>query len=111
MKALPFFVTSSSEAAACRAARIAKQTYYDWLKDPLFKAELKRLRESAVQNALETLKIHASKAVDTLVGLLDADNLILRRQAANDILQHIGKFKELQEIEHRIAVLEKDMES
>jgi hypothetical protein len=107
VKALPFFIASSSETAACRDAKIAKQTYYDWLKDPLFRVELAKLREEAVQNAVENLKAHACKAVDTLAGLLDADNLPLRRNAANDILHHIGRFKELQEIERRLTVLER----
>lgn len=107
IKALPFFIASSSESAACRDAKIAKQTYYDWLKDPLFRTELAKLREEAVQNAVENLKAHACKAVDTLVNLLDADNLPLRRSAANDILHHIGRFKELQEIEKRLTVLER----
>jgi hypothetical protein len=106
-KALPFFIASSSESAACRDAKIAKQTYYEWLKDPLFRSELTNLREEAVQNAVENLKAHACKAVDALVGLLDAENLPLRRSAANDILHHIGRFKELQEIEQRLSTLER----
>ena len=107
IKALPYFIGSISEAEACRQAKIAKQTYYDWLKDPSFRAQLTKLREEAVRNAVENLKAHACKAVDTLIGLLDADNLPLRRSAANDILHHIGRYKELQEIEQRLSILER----
>lgn len=81
LKALPFFLSSCSETEACRAARIFKQTYYEWLKDPFFKNELKRLRNSIVEDAVEQLKAHTSKAVETLVKLLDVDNFTLQRGA------------------------------
>lgn len=106
MKALPFFVASSSEAEACRQAKIAKQTYYEWLKDPSFKTELHRLRELVVNDAIQGLKSHVNKAVTTLVGLLDINTPSLQRNVANDILSHVIKFKELQEIEVRIEALE-----
>lgn len=66
-RALPFFVASSSEIEACRQAKIAKQTYYEWLKEPLFKAELHRLRDLVIEDAVEVLKAHTTKAVHTLV--------------------------------------------
>ncbi len=105
-RALPFFVASSSEAEACRQAKIATQTYYEWLKDPIFRSELHRLRDIVIEDAVETLKAYTTKAVKTLVGLLDTPNPALQRNIANDILNHVSKFKELYEIEERLDALE-----
>ncbi len=107
LKALPFLVSSTSEAAACREAKIAKDTYYAWLRQPAFKGELGRLRNVVVENAIETLKTSATKAVDTLVGLLDDPNPALKRSVANDILGHISRFQELRELEKRLEALER----
>lgn len=105
-KALPFFVGSSSEVEACRQAKVAKQTYYEWLKDPLFREELHRLRNFVIEDAVEVLKAHTNKAVHTLVLLLDNTNPALQRNIANDILNHVAKFKELHEMEIRLEALE-----
>ncbi|MBS0624376.1 MAG: hypothetical protein JSS62_07150 [Verrucomicrobia bacterium] len=106
IKALPHFIGSTSEAEACRQAKLAKQTYYDWLKEPAFRKSLKDLRDRALENAVETLKTHATRAVGVLVGLLDRDNPSLQRNVANDILGHVAKFKELNELEMRLEALE-----
>jgi hypothetical protein len=106
-KALPFFVNSCSDVEACRQANISKQTYYEWLKDPRFKAELKRLRNLVIEDAVEQLKAHTSKAVNTLVGLLDVDNSALQRGVANDILTYVARYKEIQELENRIEAIER----
>ncbi|MES1224783.1 MAG: hypothetical protein ABUT20_55340, partial [Bacteroidota bacterium] len=111
LKALPFLIFSRSAGDGRREAKISRQTYYEWLKEPIFKAELTRFRNLIVEDAIEVLKTHTTKAVNTLVGLLDANNLPLQRNVANDILQHVSKFKELQEIEARLEVLEKQCES
>jgi len=76
------------------------------MKQPAFKNELRRLRNLVVEDAVEVLKACTSKAVDTLVGLLDVDNPALQRNVANDILGHIVKFKEMHEIESRLDALE-----
>ncbi len=73
LKALPFFVTSCLDVDACRKASISKQTYYEWLKNPPFKKELKRLRDLVIEDAVEQLKAYTSKAVSTLVKLLDVE--------------------------------------
>ena len=106
LKALPFFVTSCSDIDACRQANISKQTYYEWLKNPHFKAELKHLRDLVIEDAVEQLKAYTSKAVSTLVKLLDVDNSALQRNVANDILNYVARYKEIQELEERIEAME-----
>lgn len=106
IKAVPFLIAAQSEVEGCRTAKISRQTYYEWLKEPLFKAELHRAREIILTEAIEALKNHATHAVNTLVKLLNAEMPSLQRSVANDILNHIMKFKELQELETRLDNLE-----
>lgn len=106
LRALPCFLQSDSIEEICRQAKISKCTYYEWIKEPAFRSELRKMRDELVIDAVETLKIHATHAVETLVKLLDSTTPSLQRQVANDILAHIAQFKELQEIEKRLQVLE-----
>lgn len=106
--ALPFFSANPSIEASCEAAGISKNTYYEWLKNPVFKSELDRIRNEIVNDAVNQLKATTIKAATTLSSLLDRDdNPSVQRAAANDILNHVGRFKELQELQERIEKLER----
>ena len=105
-KALSFFLSGRSESECCRQAQISRETYYQWLKEQAFKAALSNMRNMIVEDAIETIKGQTTRAVDTLVKLLDVNNPILQRHVANDILSHVARFKELQEIENRLTALE-----
>lgn len=108
--ALPFFLTSSSIEAACRDANISKDTYYEWMKQDIFKAKLERMRNEIVSDAINQLKNNTTKAASTLTALLDkGDSPAIQRAAANDILNHVMKFMELKEIEERLINLEKQV--
>jgi thiazole synthase ThiGH ThiG subunit len=105
--ALPYFAANASVEAACETADISRETYYKWLKNPVFKLELDRLRNEIVNDAVNQLKATTVKAAITLSLLLERDdNPSVQRAAANDILNHVGRFKELQELQERIEKLE-----
>ena len=106
VKAIPHLVASASYEKGCRAAGISRNALYDWLKDPTFKAALKSQRDQVIESALDTLKGHISGAVEALVKLLRTKNGYLRRSVANDIIGHVLKGRELEDLERRIAHLE-----
>ncbi len=106
-KAIPFLVNSPTVEDGCRKARISRDTYYHWLSDPLFKDELKRHRDQVIEEALNVMKANMTKAVNTLVDLLNTESEFLRRSVANDILGHVLKSKELEDIERRVEALER----
>jgi hypothetical protein len=60
-----------------------------------------------IDEAMESLKASIAKAVGTLTGLLDSQSETLRRAVSNDILGHIFKIKELQDIEDRLESIER----
>jgi len=108
VKALPHLACCSSNEEACRQAGISKDCFYTWIKNPIFKAELEKLRNEIVHDAISHLKSNTIKAATTLVCLTDrVDSPSVQRAAANDILNQVMKFKELTEIEERLRALEK----
>jgi hypothetical protein len=106
-KAIPHLVASPTMEAGRRNAKLSKNALYEWLKNPVFRQELSTQRDLVIAEALDTLKGSMTKATETLVGLLDADSDSLKRYVANDIINHVLKAKELQDLEERLEKLEK----
>jgi len=53
----------------CKRAGVSKATVYEWLKDDVFRNELKRQRNSIIDSAVDTLKANLAKA-ESLLGCL-----------------------------------------
>jgi hypothetical protein len=51
-----------------------------------------------------------TKAVETLVAVLDHKDDCLRRLTAKDVIEHFLKHKELRDLEERIAAVEQRLE-
>ncbi len=106
-RALPFFVGCKSYEEGCRKAEVSKHAFYSWLQNPAFKSELTRLQDDVVSEAVLTLKFNMTHATDVLVSLLEhKDNPSLQRAVCNDIIGHVSKFREIEEIERRLDALE-----
>jgi hypothetical protein len=104
--ALPILATCANYSEAARQIGCSREEIYTWLKDPEFKVELERLRTDIVNDAISQLKNNATKATNTLVNLLEDESSQVRLKAANDILNHLGRFMELRELETRLKALE-----
>jgi len=111
VKFLPVLLASPTYTQACQAGRVSRDTLYEWLKDPAFKAELDRQRDELAAQGFALLSQSVGKAVETLVGLLDAGDGRLKRLAARDILDQHVKFRELDELTHRIEAIEDRLET
>jgi len=110
-KFLPILLASPTYSEACRKGRIGRDTLYAWLRDPTFKAELDEQRNRLVAQGLALLSQSVTKAVETLVGLLDGSDKRLKRLAAKDILDQHAKFRELDDLAQRIEHIEQRLES
>jgi hypothetical protein len=106
LQAIPVIIACPTITEGCEKAQVDRTTFYDWLKQPEFKAELDRQRREVVQEAFNTLGQGLNKAVEVLTSLLDTPDDRLRRLAANDIIEHILTHTETAELERRLAVLE-----
>ena len=106
LKAIPFIVGSPTYTEGCEKANINKTTLYKWLKQPEFKAELDRQRDEVASEAFGVMSQSLTKAVETLVGLLDNKDDRLKRLTAKEIIEHFLKHKEVEDLEKRIAAIE-----
>lgn len=105
-KAIPYLLSCKSYAQAAKEIGISENQLYEWLRDPEFKSELEKQRNQVTEAAINILKMNTTKAAEALSELLSSSNELVKRGVANDILNHVVKFREMQEFENRIAVLE-----
>ena len=92
---LPYLVGSCSVEAACRNARISKETVYRWFREsPEFVQALKEQRRAVLNEAMDRLKGAADQAVAALLELLDSDQETIRERAAGRVLDYLLKPKE-----------------
>lgn len=109
-RAIPLIIDSASYTEAAQRAGISRKTFYQWLKQPEFKAEVDRQRGEVVSEAFGVLSQSITKAVETLAKLLDSADERTKRLTANDIIGHILRHKEVDELEGRIAAIEQRLE-
>jgi hypothetical protein len=108
-KFIPLLIASPTISDACDKGDVDRSTYYEWLEQPAFKAELDRQRDKIAQDALDTLTHSLTKAVDTLVKLLDSADNRLKRLVANDIVSHFLERKAIEDLDKRLAAIEQKL--
>lgn len=107
---LPFILENPCVEQAAKLSGVSSKRIFEWLNEPLFKQELDKRRNEAVDSAVDRLKSMTSKACETLISLLDeAKNESVRHRVAVDMLNMTLKFMEFKEVEQRIRKLEETM--
>lgn len=105
--ALPFLISNPTVESAAKQAGVSPKQIFDWLNQPAFRQELENRKNEAVNQAVDRLKSTASKACDTLIGLLDhAESESVRHRVAIDLLNMTLKYMEFKDVEQRIRKLE-----
>ena len=107
LKAIPHIVACPTYTEGCKKADINKTTLYKWLKEPVFKAELDRQRDEVAAEAFGVLSQGLTRAVETLVGLLNNKDDRLKRLVCNDIIEHILQHKKNEDLDKRLTEIEK----
>jgi len=104
---LPFLISNPTVESAAKQSGVSPKQIFDWLNQPAFRQELENKKNEAVDQAVDRLKATASKACDTLIGLLDhAESESVRHRVAIDLLNMTLKYMEFKDIEQRIRKLE-----
>ncbi len=106
-RVIPVILAAKNISEGVKAAKISRDTFYEYLKDPAFKAEFVKQRREIVDLALHELKAAAGEAVAVLRKLLTARHEVIRLRTALGILEHISKFIQHEELEQRITELER----
>lgn len=104
---LPFLISNPTVESAAKRSGVSPKQIFDWLNQPVFRQELENRKNEAVNQAVDRLKATASKACDTLIGLLDnAGSDSIKHRVAVDMLNMTLKFMEFRDVEQRIRKLE-----
>lgn len=112
LHALPFLISTPSIELAAKQSGISTKQIFDWLNQPTFRQEIENRKNEAVNQAVDRLKLTASKACDTLINLLDnAQSDSVKHRVAVDMLNMTLKFMEFKDVEQRIRKLEETITS
>ncbi len=105
-RAIAALLSTPTIGAAAATAEIGERTLATWLSDPVFRAELTAAEDAAVDEAVRQLVASSGAAVETMMGLLNDPKPAIRLRAADALLNHLLKLRELRNLESRLAALE-----
>jgi hypothetical protein len=108
-KALAALLSEPTVILAAAKVRVGERTLHTWLHEPAFDAAYTALRHEAVGLAVGRLQHTTGSAVGALVDVLDTEPpapAAVRVSAAKVVLEYALRFRELDELESRIAQLE-----
>lgn len=89
---LPFLISNPNVELAAKQSGVSAKQIFDLLNQSAFRQELENKKNEAVNQAVDLLKVTASKACDTLIGLLEnAESESVRHRVAVDMLNMTKK--------------------
>ena len=110
LKAIPVILQAKTITEGCEAAGITLQTFYEWYRNNDFRMEFIKQRQEIIDLALHELKTLTGEAVDVLRDLLRAEGEGVRLRTALGVMEHVGKFIEIENLEARIEAIERRIE-
>jgi DNA-binding MurR/RpiR family transcriptional regulator len=110
--AIATLLTSPSIADAASAIGISEATLWRWLQDTDFQENYRAAKRQVLSQSISSLQNATSDAVRTLQDVMRDDGAphSARNQAAKTILEFAFRGIEAEEVETRLAALEKAME-
>ena len=106
-QAIAFLLSEPTIAAAAEKVGVATMTLHRWLKLPAFAEAYQAARRETVGHAITQIQQATSKAVETLLEVMDHSILQAPRvSAARAILEHAMKATELDDHAARLEALE-----
>lgn len=110
-KGLAALLAEPTIESAARAARISKETLYQWMKEPDFKAALDGARHLLFGDGLASLKAAMGEAVEALRQALNEPDATVANKitAATKLIELALRSHETLEVEARLAALEQQM--
>jgi hypothetical protein len=110
-KLVPLVISLGNIDKACRAAGVARATFYLWLKDVSFVAELRAQQETVYNRILIELHGLLGKSIEVYRELLDCDDDSLRFKTATAVIENTIKLTEQKELKDRLDKIEETLES
>ena len=108
-EAIAALLTSRNVEEAAQAIGVATTTLLRWQKVPEFQAAYREARRAAYQQSLARLQQASGAAVSTLLKVMIDPSTppSVRIRAADSVPEHSAKSIELEDIEARVAELER----
>ena len=108
-EAIAALLTQRNLDEAARAAGIGTRTLLRWMKEPEFDAEYRAARRAAFSQSIARLQQGSSAAAGTLLKLMLDPNTpaSVKARVADSVLNHAAKAIEIEDIEARLAALER----
>jgi N12 class adenine-specific DNA methylase len=112
-EAIVALLTQRNLDEAAKAVGIVPNTLLKWMKDPEFDAAYREARRKAFGQSIARLQQGTSAAATTLLKLLiePGTPASVRARVADSIFNHAAKAIELEDIEARVAELERATEA
>ncbi len=112
-EAIAALLTQRNIEEAAGAVGIAAKTLLRWMKEPEFDAAYRKARRSAFSQSVARLQQGTSAAAATLLKTMIDPNTpaSVRVRAAEAIFNHAAKAIEIEDIEARVAELERGAEA
>jgi transposase-like protein len=112
-EAIAALLTQRNIEEAAKSAGIGTQTLLRWLKIPEFQKSYREARRAAFGQAIARLQQGTSAAATTLLKLLidPATPASVKARVADSIFNHAAKAIEIEDIEARVADLERAAET
>ena len=104
--AIPRLIAAASIEAGCRAARISKSSYYQWMDRPAFRDALQLASRRRFESDLQSLKNQTQRALSVLYTLMDSENEFVALRASTAILGHSMALFDMENITERLDRLE-----
>ncbi len=98
--------------AACLRAKVSRESYYIWMRAPVFREALREAELELLTGITRQLSGLAAAAINALAdGCAPTENTVHRLRAAELILSQALRFREAGEIEQRLTELESEVHS
>jgi len=104
------FVKTGNVEQACENIGVARSTYYEWMKIPEFKEEIKQQQEQVYESTVSNMKYLFSKAVETQEQLLNSENERIKLRVSSSIINNTVKLLEVASFKERLEQIEKQVE-
>ena len=112
-EAIVALLTQRNIDEAAKSIGVAPNTLLRWMKEPEFDAAYREARRAAFRQSVARLQQASGAAVTTLLKLMvdPATPPSTKARAADGVLDHSAKAIELEDIEARVAELERAAEA
>jgi len=112
-EAIAALLTQRNMDEAARAVGVAPKTLLRWLQIPEFQAAYRKARRDAHGQSIARLQQATSAAVSTLLNVMvdPSTPASTKVRAADSVLDHSAKSIEIEDIEVRVAELERGAEA